>query len=59
MKLPKPVKSVKRVFYRVRLGKFKRIFLLMCVVGAAFAALYCGKVFYTEYASTQAHITLT
>lgn len=59
MKLPTPVKSVKRVFYRVRLGKFKRIFLLMCAVGVAFAALYCGKVFYTEYASAQAHITLT
>lgn len=43
----------------MRLGRFKRIFLLMCVVGVAFAAFYCGKVFFSEYASAQAHITLT
>ena len=59
MKTPSPVKSVKRAFYRVRLGKFKRVLLWMCAVGVVFALVYCGKVFFTEYASARAHITLT
>ena len=59
MKLPSPVKSAKRAFYRARLGKFKRIFLVMCAVGIICSLMYVGKVFYTEYASARAYVTLT
>lgn len=59
MKRTNPLKSLKRAFYRERLGKFKRISLLMCIAGVVFALLYFAKVIYTEYASARAYIVLT
>lgn len=52
-------KGLKRIFYRGRATKFKKLIVAMLIVGILCAGAYFGKVAYTEYASAKADIVLT
>ena len=51
-------KSIKRVFYRGRVTKFKRLILYMLIAGLVASAAYLVKYTYSEYAAARVHIIL-
>ncbi len=55
----KGVKNFKRMFYKGRIKRFKRIIAAMLAVGIAASLLYFGKYTYFEYAASRANIVLT
>lgn len=52
-------KGLKRVFYRGKVTKFKKLISVMAAVGLIFSALYFCKVAYIEYAASKADVVLT
>lgn len=50
--------SIKRVFYRGRVTKFKNLILYMVIAGIVASAAYFAKYAYVEYAVSRAHVIL-
>ena len=51
-------KSIKRIFYRGRVRKFKRLILYMLIAGLVASVAYFVKYTYSEYAASRVHIIL-
>lgn len=54
----KGTNTIKRIFYKGRAKKFKKLILFMVILGFITSALYFAKYAYVEYAVSRAHIIL-